>query len=110
MKFSIKDSFSKSEQIRFHTPWKRQKNQVFLAFSGGMEADLFTFTEGILDGKLHFLCSVMDLEYRAGSIGIKWGAGYCENTSVSFRNDLFFYNNNFSLVLIQWHIFSFFIV
>ena len=64
MKFSIKDSFSKSEQIRFYTPWKRQKTFGFLTFSGGIEADLFTFAEGILNGKLYFLCSVMDLEYR----------------------------------------------
>ena len=35
-KFSIKDFFSKCDQT----------------------ADLFTFTEEVLDGKLHFLCSV----------------------------------------------------
>ena len=39
MKFSIKDFFSKCKQIR-----------SFL--------DLLTFTEEILNGKLHFLCSV----------------------------------------------------
>ena len=40
MKFSIKDFFSKCDQIR-----------SFLA-------DLVTFTEEIPNGKLHFLCSV----------------------------------------------------
>ena len=40
MKFSIKDFFSKCNQIR--------------RFS----ADLVTFTEEILNGRLHFLCSV----------------------------------------------------
>ena len=39
MKFSIKDFFSKCKQI--------QKT-----------ADLLTFTEEILNGKLHFLCNV----------------------------------------------------
>ena len=38
MKFSIKDFFSKCDQIR--------------------TADLVTVTEEILNGKLHFLCSV----------------------------------------------------
>ena len=38
MKFSMKDFFSKCDQIR--------------------SADLVTFTEEILHGKLHFLCSV----------------------------------------------------
>ena len=42
MKFSIKDFFSRWDQIR-----------SFLQFS----ADLVTFTEEILDGKLHFLWS-----------------------------------------------------
>ena len=40
MKFSIKDFFSKCDQIRQET------------------ADLFTFTKEILNRKLHFLCSV----------------------------------------------------
>ena len=38
MNFSIKGLFSKCDQIRRH-------------------ADLATFTEAILNGKLHFLCS-----------------------------------------------------
>ena len=38
MKFSIKDFFSKCDQIRG-------------------KLDLVTFTEEILNGKLHFLCS-----------------------------------------------------
>ena len=38
MKFSIQDFFSKCDQIR-------------------RPADLVTFTEEILNGKLHFLCS-----------------------------------------------------
>ena len=42
MKFSIKDIFSKCDQIR-------------------SPADLVTFTEKILNGKLHFLCSVLFL-------------------------------------------------
>ena len=42
MKFSIKDLFSKCEQIR--------------------RKDLFTFTKEILNGKLHFLCSVTSFE------------------------------------------------
>ena len=43
MKFSIKDSFSKCDQIRRET------------------ADLVTLTEEILNGKLHFLCNVISL-------------------------------------------------
>ena len=43
MKFSIKDFFSKCDQIR-----------SFLRAT----ADLVTFTEEILIGNLHFLCSV----------------------------------------------------
>ena len=39
MKFSIKDFFSKCDQIRKNT------------------ADLITFTEEIVNGELHFLCS-----------------------------------------------------
>ena len=39
MKFSIKDFFSKCDQIRWKT------------------ADLVTFTDEILNGKLYFLCS-----------------------------------------------------
>ena len=39
MKFSIKDFFSKYDQIR-------------------RKLDLVTFTEEILDGKLHILCAV----------------------------------------------------
>ena len=42
VKFSIKDFFSKYEQIR-----RKQ-----------FSADLVTFTEEILNGKRHFLCSV----------------------------------------------------
>ena len=42
MKFSIKDFSSNCDQIR-----------GFVRF----RADLVTFTEEILDGKLHFLCS-----------------------------------------------------
>ena len=47
MKFSIKDFFSKRDQIRF-------------------TADLVTFTEEILNGKLHFSCSALgeDLEFE----------------------------------------------
>ena len=41
MKFSIKDFFSKCDQIRRKT------------------ADLVTFTEQILNDKLHFLCSAL---------------------------------------------------
>ena len=41
MKFSIKDFFSKCENVK----------------SSGT-ADLVTFTEKILNGKLHFLCNV----------------------------------------------------
>ena len=40
MKFSIKDFFSKCDQI----------------------PDLVTFTEEILNGKLHFLCSVISIQ------------------------------------------------
>ena len=40
MKFSIKDFFSKCDQIR-------------------RKLDLVTFTEEIVNGKLHFLCSVL---------------------------------------------------
>ena len=39
MKFSIKDFFSKCDQIRKNT------------------TDLITFTEEIVNGELHFLCS-----------------------------------------------------
>ena len=42
MKYFIKDFFSKCNQIR----WKLQET-----------VDLVTFTEEILNGKLHFLCS-----------------------------------------------------
>ena len=42
MKFSTKDFFSKCDQIRSPFP-----------------ADLVTFTEEILNGKLHFLCSAL---------------------------------------------------
>ena len=44
IKFTINDCFSKCDQIR-----------SFLRFP----ADLVTFTEEILDGKLQFLCSIM---------------------------------------------------
>ena len=40
MKFSIKDLFSKCDQIRRNL------------------GDLVTFTEEVFNGKLHFLCSV----------------------------------------------------
>ena len=44
MKFSIKDSFSKCDQIG--------------SFLAQFAADLVTFTEAILNGKHHFLYSV----------------------------------------------------
>ena len=44
MRFSIKDFFSKREQIR------------------NFPADLVTFTEEIFNGKPHFLCSVMNIK------------------------------------------------
>ena len=47
MKFSIKDFFSKCDQIRMET------------------ADLVTFTEEILNGKLRFLCSVCQTHLEA---------------------------------------------
>ena len=46
MTFSIKDFFSKCDQIR-----------SFPQFPG----DLVTFTEEILNGKIHFLCSVIKI-------------------------------------------------
>ena len=42
MKFSIRDFFSKCDQIR----------------GSGLSVDLVTFTEEILNRKLYFLCSV----------------------------------------------------
>ena len=44
MKFSVRDLFSKCDQIR--------------------SADLVTFTEETLNGKLHFLCSVSNLSNK----------------------------------------------
>ena len=47
MKFSIKDFFSKCDQIR----------SFVNVTKSAVSADLVTFTEEILRGKLHFLCS-----------------------------------------------------
>ena len=50
MKFSINDFFSKCDQIR----------SVLRIWSHSLKnADLVTFTQEILNGKLHFLCSDM---------------------------------------------------
>ena len=57
MRFSMKDFFSKCAQIR----WK--------------PTDLVTFTEGTLNGKLHFLCSV----FNSGTFG-------CENKRLFSRD------------------------
>ena len=52
----------------FYTPRKCQKTKGFLVFSGGIEmerwakmeiANLVTFTEEILNGKLHFFVCVI---------------------------------------------------
>ena len=47
MKFSIKDFFSKCDQIR----------SFVNVTKSAVSADLVTFTEEILRGKPHFLCS-----------------------------------------------------
>ena len=50
MKFSINEIFSKCDQIR----------SVLRIWSHSLKnADLVTFTQEILNGKLHFLCSDM---------------------------------------------------
>ena len=48
MNFSIKDLFSKCDQIRSFPP-----------------ADLVTFTEEILNGKLHFFCAVRIVMFKS---------------------------------------------
>ena len=52
MNFSSKDFFSKCDQIRSFT------------------ADLVTFTEEILTGKLHFLCSVRGFNHLLEKIAV----------------------------------------
>ena len=56
MKFFIKDYVTKST---FYTSW----TFGFLMLSGGINADLVTFTEQILIAKLHYLCSVFVLDF-----------------------------------------------
>ena len=50
IKLSIKDFFSKCDQIR-----------IFLRISPQIPADFVIFTEKILNGKLHYLCSLNDI-------------------------------------------------
>ena len=63
MKFSIKDLFSKCDQIRSRHIENSQLICCANQLPGfyGITADLVTFTEGILNGKNHFLCSGLSL-------------------------------------------------
>ena len=71
MKFSIEDFFAKCDQIR--------------SSCGFGHLDLVTFTEGICDGELHFLCSLSSKSTSQSSSKIKlWLSDFflkdsCEN-------------------------------
>ena len=55
IKFSIKNFFSKCDQIR------RQGFLQYMWPNPQETADLVTFTEKIINGKLHFRCSEMEM-------------------------------------------------
>ena len=65
MKFSIKDFFSKWDQIR-------------------RKLDLVTFTEEILNGKLHFLCNE-NMSFK--KTGLRWTDSMSWDQLTSFSSD-----------------------